>query len=58
LLPLTLVSFIGSMAEAAKSCFRGVVAAFDLGEFVKPPGPKAAALKIPDFYLDTTTALC
>ena len=33
LLPLTLVGFIGSMAEAAKSCFRGVVAAFDLGEF-------------------------
>ena len=33
LLPLLLVSFIGSTAEAAKSCFRGVVAAFVLGEF-------------------------
>ena len=33
LLPLTLVGFIGSLAEAAKSCLRGVVAAFDLGRF-------------------------
>jgi len=33
LLPLVLVSFIGSSAEAAKSCFCGVVAAFALGGF-------------------------
>ena len=33
LLPLTLVSFFGSLAEAAKSCLRGVSAAFDLGRF-------------------------
>ena len=33
LLPLRLASFIGSMAEAAKTCFSGVVAAFALGEF-------------------------
>ena len=33
LLPLCLVSFIGSSAEAAKSCFCGAVAAFALGEF-------------------------
>ena len=33
LLPLILASFIGSSAEAAKSCFRGAVAAFDPGEF-------------------------
>ena len=33
LLPLTFGGFIGSLAEAAKSCFCGVVAAFDLGEF-------------------------
>ena len=33
LLPLTLVSFIGSSAEAAKSCFRGVFAAFDQNGF-------------------------
>ena len=31
LLPLTKASFIGSTAEAAKSCFCGVVAAFGLG---------------------------
>ena len=33
LLPLRLVGFIGSAAEAAKSCFQGVVAAFVLGGF-------------------------
>ena len=33
LLPLRLVSFIGSSAEAAKSCFGGAVAAFGLGGF-------------------------
>jgi hypothetical protein len=32
-LPLTLVSFFGSLAEAAKSCLRGVSAAFGLGRF-------------------------
>ena len=35
LLPLSLGSFIGSLAEAAKSCFRGVSAAFDLGWFLR-----------------------
>ena len=34
LLPLRLVSFMGSMAEAAKSCFQGAVAAFVLGGFI------------------------
>ena len=33
LLPLGLVGFIGSSAEAAKSCLRGVSAAFGLGRF-------------------------
>ena len=33
LLPLVLVSFIESTAEAAKTCFLGVVAAFALGGF-------------------------
>ena len=33
LLPLVLASFIGSSAEAAKSCFCGVIAAFVLGGF-------------------------
>ena len=33
LLPLCLVGFMGSMAEAANSCFCGVIAAFALGEF-------------------------
>ena len=33
LLPLTLVSFFGSLAEAAKSCLRGVSAAFGLDRF-------------------------
>ena len=33
LLPLILVGFIGSSAEAAKSCFWGAVAAFGLGGF-------------------------
>ena len=33
LLPLTLASFIGSPAEAAKSCSRGESAAFGPGEF-------------------------
>ena len=33
LLPLVLVSFIESTAEAAKTCFSGVVAAFALGGF-------------------------
>jgi len=33
LLPLRLVGFLGSMAKAAKSCFRDEFAAFDLGGF-------------------------
>ena len=33
LLPLIQVGFIGSSAEAAKSCFRGAIAAFGPGEF-------------------------
>ena len=33
MLPLDLGSFIRSLAEAAKSCIRGVIAAFELGEF-------------------------
>ena len=33
LLPLRLVGFIGTSAEAAKSCFQGAVAAFALGVF-------------------------
>jgi hypothetical protein len=33
LLPLRLASFMGSTAEAAKSCFCGVIAAFVLGGF-------------------------
>jgi hypothetical protein len=33
LLPLTLVSFIESLAEAAKSCFHGLFAAFDQNGF-------------------------
>ena len=33
LLPLVLVSFIESTAEAAKSCFQGAFAAFVLGGF-------------------------
>ena len=32
MLPLRLVGFIGSEAEAAKSCFQGEVAAFVLDE--------------------------
>jgi len=35
LLPSTLVGFFGSSAEAAKSCFQGVFAAFDLGWFLR-----------------------
>ncbi len=38
LLPLTLVGFIGSPAEAANSCFQGAVAAFDLGGFHRVNG--------------------
>ena len=33
LLPLSLAGFIGSVAEAAKSCFQGAVAAFAFGGF-------------------------
>ena len=33
LLPLDLAGFIWSLAEAAKSCFRGAIAAFGSGEF-------------------------
>ena len=32
MLPLTKMGFIGSLAEAAKSCLRGVIAAFGLAE--------------------------
>ena len=38
MLPLVLASFIGSSAEAANSCFRGAIAAFDLGEFLRVNG--------------------
>jgi hypothetical protein len=41
------VGFIGFMAEAAKSCFQGVIAAFGLGEFhrVQAGGSKFLILK-------------
>ena len=53
LLPLDLVSFFGSSSEAAKSCYRGAFAAFDLGEFLRVfvrgsrnPVPKATWLPL------------
>ena len=46
LLPLTEGCFIGSKAEATKSCFRGQIAAFDQSEFHWPMAEAAKQGKI------------
>ena len=46
LLPLVLAGFIGSLAVAAKSCSRGVSAAFDLGEFLRVFGGSSKILPL------------